>query len=147
MIKNGDPKCSKCGGTGLLPLILPNGTKSNHAEVFCECHRTYGDNAFQTFPLTTEGRRPGSGSKKLPRTIPRGRRHLYIDDFDFPVSYDFYRSLCQEHGWHDPGSDYPAPVEQQEPQEMVHRYVYEREAKRDVRKQTIPTRQRGMTIE
>jgi len=34
----------------------------------------------------------------------------------------------------------------QEPQEVVHRYVYEHEPKRDVRKQSTPIRQKGMTI-
>ena len=36
------------------------------------------------------------------------------DDFDFPISYSFYRSLCQYHGWPDPGSD-TLPERSEEP--------------------------------
>jgi len=33
-----------------------------------------------------------------------GYRPLLPEDFDFPISYDYYRGLCQLHGWPDPGS-------------------------------------------
>ena len=71
-------KCSKCDGSGLLPLILPDGTKSRYAKIFCQCRQEL---AYQ------------------PRLRP--------EDIDFPVSYSVYRGLCQEHGWPDPGSDIP----------------------------------------
>ena len=62
--------------------------------------------------------------------IPTGRYHQ--------SSCDFY---CNK-------PTYYREVEQpKEPQEVFHRYIYEHEAKRDVRKQTTPTRQKGMTIE
>lgn len=45
------------------------------------------------------------------------------EDFDFPMSYDFYRSLCQQHGWHDPGScELPEVKEEIEPKEVIHRH-------------------------
>ena len=74
-----------CDGSGLLPFILPNGTISRHAKIFCECRQEHEFN---------------------PRLQP--------DDFDFPMSYAVYRSLCQEHGWPDPGADYPPELEPRE---------------------------------
>ena len=112
--------CNKCGNTGLLPFILPDGATSKHAQVFCSCHPTYGDNRFDSTPLPTQGRRPGSGSKKLPRKIPKGRMHLYTDDLDFPVSFDFYRALCKKYEWPCPDSQYPQEQETPKPQEVVH---------------------------
>ena len=29
--------CEKCGGTGLVPFVLPDGSKSRYAQSFCEC--------------------------------------------------------------------------------------------------------------
>ena len=76
------PYCKKCDHTGYLPFI-----KSDHIvpNVFinCEC-----------------------------RDSDYRRSVLHPEDFDFPISYDFHRSLCVEHGWIDPGSCYPPEVEQ-----------------------------------
>ena len=116
-------KCSKCDGSGKIPLKNKAGEVVPYAWVFCECHPVYGDNTCPSIPLVTEGRRPGTGSQRLPRKIPRGRMHLYIDDFDFPMSYDFYRSLCCEYGWPDPGSLEPKTIElQPQIQEVIHRH-------------------------
>lgn len=101
--------CPKCKGSGLLPFIKPDRTISHYAKVFCDCHPVYGDNAHTSIPLTTQGNRPGVGSRTYKQQ--RGRLHLYQDDFDFSVSYSVYRSLCQEHGWIDPGPDYPPEKE------------------------------------
>lgn len=98
-------KYGKCNGSGLIPFRNKEDKIVNHTFLFCECHPVYGDDAIPSIPLVTQGRRPGIGSRKLPRPIPRGRMHLYVDDFDFPMSYSFYRSLCREHGWTDPGDD------------------------------------------
>ncbi len=87
-----NPYCEKCKSTGLLPLRR----KSDNSIVpfawtYCECHKdeSYGC---------------------------RERVHAVSpEDFDFAMSYDYHRSLCQEHGWHDPGScelpSEPSPVE------------------------------------
>lgn len=113
--------CKTCGGTGLLPLILPDGTTSKYAQVFCDCHPQFGVDAHNPIPLTTQSNRPGTGSRTYREQ--RGRLHLYQDDWDFPMSYDFYRMLCQEHGWDDPGSDYLSEPAKPEPQiiEHIHR--------------------------
>ena len=42
------------------------------------------------------------------------------EDFDYPVSFSFYRGLCREHGWPDPGPDRPADTE--EPPKTVYHY-------------------------
>ena len=42
------------------------------------------------------------------------------EDYDFPMSFSFYRGLCQEHGWAAPGPDRPAKSE--EPPEVFYRY-------------------------
>jgi len=109
--------CSICGGTGLLPFVKPNGTISKHAKVFCDCHPVYGTNAHTSIPLATQGNRPGIGSRTYKQQ--RGRLHLYPDDFDFPMSYSVYRSLCQQYGWQDPGPDRP-PEQEQKPQVVEH---------------------------
>ena len=65
-------KCEKCDGTGLLPFEK-NGEIIPHAYIYCKCHEE----------------EPGSDFR-LP------------SDFDFPISYDFYRFLCQYYRWEDP---------------------------------------------
>ena len=105
--------CELCDGSGLLPLVLPDGAISKYAKIFCDCHQAPSDPKPEHYnlPLVTEGRRPGIGSQKIAWSIPRGRRHLYLDDFDFTMSYSVYRSLCQEYGWADPGPDKPPELE------------------------------------
>ena len=66
--------CQKCDGTGLLPFIK-NGRVISHARIYCECHRDEPEHYYPVSP----------------------------DDIDYPVSYSVYRSLCQQHGWDDPG--------------------------------------------
>lgn len=68
--------CSICNGTGLVPF-LKSGRIIPHVKLFCECH--------QPEPEYSIARKP--------------------EDFDFPMSHSVYRSLCQEHGWQDPGPD------------------------------------------
>ena len=74
------PYCEKCKGEELLPFIK-NGNVIPYAWVYCECH----EEREHYWPISP-------------------------DDFDFPMSYDYYRSLCQDHGWHDPGSQ-ELPIE------------------------------------
>jgi len=52
--------------------LIKDGKTIPNAFVYCECHEE-------------EENRPPTP-----------------DDFDFPMSYDFYRSLCQHHGWSEP---------------------------------------------
>ena len=37
------------------------------------------------------------------------------EDIDFPISYGFYRSLCRQHGWADPGPCEPPKHESVKP--------------------------------
>jgi len=79
--------CFICGGIGLVPFIK-NGKVIPNTFLFCECH----EEKYESY--------------REPRP----------EDFDFPMSYSVYRSLCQQHGWQDPGPDRPAePEEQQRP--------------------------------
>lgn len=91
---SGHPYCEKCKGEQKLPLINKKGKIVPYAWVFCEC-----------------------------RIEPEYYPSLKPSDFDFPVSFSFYRSLCQEHGWPDPGSDYPV---EDKPQviEHIHRHIH-----------------------
>jgi len=88
-------KCQKCNDTGLVPstaLGKFSGKPIPHCYQPCECQEAH---------------------EYYPRLKP--------SDLDFPMSYDFYRGLCQEHGWQDPGSDYPEEIE---PSEVIHRHFH-----------------------
>ncbi len=60
-------------------------------------------------------------------------------DFDFPMSYDFYRSLCRHHEWPDPGSDRPQEPEEQVSQvvEHIHRHSDMGKKEFDLLQQTV----------
>ena len=58
--------------------------------------------------------------------------------------YNFQQYRLRRGMFMDLRRDEPEPIA---PREVVHRYVYEYETKRDVRKQITPTRPKGMTIE
>jgi len=94
-------KCSKCGGTGLLPFIK-NGKTIPDVHLFCDCHPQYGiDVKEQYHPMSPE-------------------------DFDFPCSYSF-RSYIEEELTGKPlPSLYPEPEPEKQPDEVVRRVVYER---------------------
>ena len=49
-------------------------------------------------------------------------RPLKPSDFDFSMSFSVYRSLCQYHGWDDPGPLEPSPIEEAKPQVIEHIY-------------------------
>ncbi len=109
----------KCKGEGLIPFIGSDGKTRNDTFHYCDCHPIYGVNAHVPVPLATQGNRPGVGSRTYKQQ--RGRLHLYPDDFDFPMSYSVYRSLCQQHGFNDPGPDRldlesPKPTPEIEPE-------------------------------
>jgi len=79
------PYCKKCKHTGLIPFKNKEGKVVPNASIFCSCHPVYGDNP-----------------------EPERYHRVKPSDIDFPVSYSYYRSLCQHHGWEDPGSDFPS---------------------------------------
>ena len=84
--------CSTCNGSGFVPFVKGSKVIPN-VKLFCpECHE---ENDY------------------LPPLQP--------SDFGFPMSYSVYRSLCQEHGWADPGSDYPKGTP---PQTQVVEHIY-----------------------
>ncbi len=82
--KTPSPYCGKCSHTGLLPFTNVSGTIVPDAFEFCECH----DRQEQSYPY-----------------YPRP------DDFDFPISHDFYRYYCQGYGQRDPGSCFPPDLD------------------------------------
>ena len=77
------PFCDKCNNTGKIPFIK-EGRVIPHAIIYCECHEDEPDHYYPIDP----------------------------GDFDFPISYSYYRSLCQQYGWHDPG---PTDLPETEP--------------------------------
>ena len=111
------PKCSTCQDMGYIPFAKPDGTISRFAQIVCpDCggynhERDYAD-------------------ANIPDRQP--------DDFDFPMSYSFYRMLCREHGWDDPGPDEPVLQLKSELQEVAttvrHVSVYDFASKRQVAK-------------
>lgn len=80
------PYCEKCNHTGLIPFVK-NGEVIPNAFLHCDCHPIYG--------LNPE---------------PEHYRKVKPEDFDFPMSSNNYRSLCHQHGWQDPGPNYPAEL-------------------------------------
>jgi len=91
------PKCSKCNGTGLVPskvLGVFSGKLIPDCFTACECKQEEHEYLRQVKP----------------------------SDFDFPMSYSYYRSLCQLHGWSDPGDDRMPEPETPTPQEVIHRH-------------------------
>lgn len=99
--------CDKCGNSGLLPFTGKDGRVRQDVHIFCDCHPIYGENAYN-----------GCYSPLRP------------EDIDYPVSYSFYRSLCLEHGWSDPGDERSQEIESEgqastpvaAPQEIIHRH-------------------------
>jgi len=72
----------KCDGSGLIPLRRKSdNTVVPHAWTYCDCHESNQPEYYRPYPYA-----------------------LKPEDFDFPISHSFYRSLCQEHGWDDPGA-------------------------------------------
>lgn len=74
--------CLKCKDSGLLPFIK-NGKTIPHVSLFCSCHQASAD----------------------PEREPERYKRFMPEDFDFPMSYSYYRSLCQEQGWLEPCSE------------------------------------------
>lgn len=74
------PYCAKCNHTGLIPFKDKKGNLIPHTFLHCDCHEINQPDYYQVA-------RP--------------------EDYDFPISYSYYRSLCQYHGWPDPGSCEP----------------------------------------
>jgi len=98
------PKCSKCNGTGLIPLkSKKDGSIVPFAWQDCECKQEEHEYLRQVKP----------------------------SDFDFPMSYSFYRSLCQLHGWSDPGDDRMPEPSQLEPKEQIITYRHSDMSKKE----------------
>ncbi len=68
------PYCEKCHHTGLIPFKNKEGKLIPHTFLHCDCHEI-----------------------NQPEHAHAAR--LRPEDYDFPMSYDYYRSLCQYHGW------------------------------------------------
>ncbi len=64
---------NKCDGSGLIPFRNKNGLLIKNCWVDCECNQDEPDHYHMVSP----------------------------EDIDYPISYDYYRSLCQHHGWGD----------------------------------------------
>ena len=87
--------CERCNHTGLLPFVK-KGRVIPNAFLDCSCH------------------------EEVDHYTP-----VRPEDFDFPMSYDYYRSLCQYHGWTDPGDDRPSDKkEDKEPPDTTVAVVY-----------------------
>lgn len=78
------PECKYglCNGSGLRDFEKADGTIIHNT--FCDCH--------------IDAQEP-----------PQYR--LKPEDFDFPMSYGYYRGLCHLHGWQDPGDNEPSQGE------------------------------------
>ena len=105
-----NPFCNKCNNTGLIPFKNKAGKLIDHAFIYCECHN--------------------EPAHDYPALSPSA--------LDFPVSYSFYRSLCQEYGWPDPGTLSPLEIEPK-PQviEHIHRHSGMGRREFDLLQQTV----------
>lgn len=77
--------CPKCNNIGLIPFTNKEGKLIPDVWLDCSC------------------------KKEEPE-------HYYpfaLEDFDFPMSYSVYRSLCQQHGWPDPGPAELPPIQEE----------------------------------
>ncbi len=91
-------KCLICNGTGLAPspvLGKFSGNPIPNCFTRCECNP--------------------EESEHYQRITPA--------DFDFPMSWDFHRWVCQTYGKGDPGPDRPREEQQPEPR-TIDRIVY-----------------------
>lgn len=90
------PYCEKCKGEERLPLRRKSDNSViPYAWIYCDCHKE--EDLYN--PVRPE-------------------------DFDFPISYSFYRSLCHEYSWPDPGPDKAIEEEKlPEPRIEMKRYV------------------------
>ena len=89
-------RCSKCNDTGLIPFVK-GGRVITNAWQDCDC--------------------------KQPEPEHFGR--VWPEDFDFPMSYEYYRGLCQEHGWPDPKElTFKSEGQASPPGQTVNRIVY-----------------------
>ncbi len=77
--KLGNPYCKKCNHTGLLPFIK-DGRRIDNAFLHCECH---------------EVNQPDHYTPVRP------------EDYDYPMSWDSWRSICQQNGWPVPTTERP----------------------------------------
>ncbi len=113
--------CPVCYGFGFLPFKRKDGKVVSHAWVdccckepiqehsqdslvphWCELHQEHFFKTRRMFsyahPILNTGRwcsEPKAG----------GYREKRPEDFDFPVSHDFHRFICQEYGHGDPGDN------------------------------------------
>ncbi len=77
--------CDICQGKGLIPFKNKQGEVVPNAWQDCECKQPEQEHYHQVTPA----------------------------DFDFPISWDYYRSLCQYHGWPVPPPEPPFERDQQ----------------------------------
>ena len=83
--------CQTCGGSGLLPFRNKDGKLIPHTWVYCTCYQEKEEHFSPISP----------------------------DDIDYPVSYSYYRSLCQHYGWPDPGPLEPPEHDLEELHERI----------------------------
>ena len=80
--------CLKCQDSGLLPFQNKESKIISYTYLFCECHQSSSD--------------PEHEKERYIKAMPQ--------DTDYPVSYSYWRSLCQYYSWPDPGPDKPAEL-------------------------------------
>ncbi len=67
----GNPYCKKCNHTGLLPFVK-DGRRIDNAFLHCECHEI---------------------------NQPEHYTPVRPEDYDYPMSWDSWRSICRVNGW------------------------------------------------
>ena len=83
--------CQLCGGTGRVPIIGKfSGKPIEHAFQHCTCCQCENCMPFAS------------------------HNEVQPADYDFPMSYDTWRAICQQNGWPDPGSDHPLPLRRED---------------------------------
>lgn len=77
--KLGNPYCKKCNHTGLLPFVK-DGRRIDNAFLHCECNEI---------------------------NQPEHYTPVRPEDYDYPMSWDNWRSICQVNGWPVPTTEQP----------------------------------------
>ena len=89
--KLGHSYCKKCNHTGLLPFVK-DGKRIDNAFLHCECHEI---------------------------NQPEHYTPVRPEDYDYPMSWDSWRSICKQNGWSVPATERPEQPDDSAPIDEV----------------------------
>lgn len=88
--------CAICNDMGVVHGVKPDGKPDWLTVIYCRCQGSMaGKIYFQTVPSYDSP----PEAKEAPGLCPA--------DYDYPMSWDNWRAICQHNGWPDPGPNKP----------------------------------------